>query len=160
MLPDCAKIIFLRTLLRGEILCKLDTFSVKVRSTNIAYLNHIILGLGMYFFPVNALSNQKPSMHHGTRKRHKQNMRNYAACIIDLNEYLAAFPGAKTSDQIGETELNEIFLNSMPNFWSIVNVLLLIDVKILNAWKLRNRFMKAFQGTMLFIGPVRCRQYF
>ena len=35
--------------------------------------------------------------------------------IIDINAYLDAFYGAKASDKIGETELNEIVLNSMSN---------------------------------------------
>ena len=39
----------------------------------------------------------------------------YAARLIHLNEYLAFFPGAKSSENICETELNEILLNSMPN---------------------------------------------
>ena len=35
--------------------------------------------------------------------------------MFDLNEYLVAFPGTKASDKIGETELNEIMLNSVSN---------------------------------------------
>ena len=31
---------------------------------------------------------------------------------------MAALPGAKSSDNIGEWELNEIILNSIPNRWS------------------------------------------
>ena len=33
------------------------------------------------------------------------NVRCYAAHIIEINEYLAVFPGVKESDKIGETEL-------------------------------------------------------
>ena len=43
---------YLRNLLRGETLHKFDTLYVKVRSTAIANLNQVILGLGTYFFPV------------------------------------------------------------------------------------------------------------
>ena len=35
--------------------------------------------------------------------------------MINLNEYLAEFPGSKASDKIGDTELNETLLNVMPN---------------------------------------------
>ena len=45
-------------------------------------------------------------------------MRLYAANLIDLNEYLASFPGDTTADNIGVTEQNEIIFNSMPNSWS------------------------------------------
>ena len=37
--------------------------------------------------------------------------------MIDINECLSVLPGAKASDKIFETELNEILLNSMPNIW-------------------------------------------
>ena len=39
----------------------------------------------------------------------------YAARLIDLNEYLASFPGATLTEKLGVTELEEILLNSMPN---------------------------------------------
>ena len=45
-------------------------------------------------------------------------VRHYVARLIDLNEYLASFPGATMTDTIFVTELNEILLNSMPNIWS------------------------------------------
>ena len=35
-----------------------------------------------------------------------------------LNEYLSDFLGATASENIGETELNEILLNGVPNGWS------------------------------------------
>ena len=37
--------------------------------------------------------------------------------MINLNEYLDVFNGAKTSNKIGEKELNKIILNNMPNGW-------------------------------------------
>ena len=45
-------------------------------------------------------------------------VREYAACLVDLNELLASFPGTKLTDNIGMVELNGILLNSMPNSWS------------------------------------------
>ena len=44
-------------------------------------------------------------------------VRLYDARLIDLNEYLASFPGATMAEKNGVTELNEILLNSMPNSW-------------------------------------------
>ena len=38
-----------------------------------------------------------------------------AACLIDITNYLDTFPGAKSGERIGETELNEMFLNRMSN---------------------------------------------
>ena len=42
----------------------------------------------------------------------------YAVRLIDLNKYLASFPGVTITDKIGVTELSNILLNSMPNIWS------------------------------------------
>ena len=39
----------------------------------------------------------------------------YVARLIDLNGYLASFPGSTMADKIGVTELDVIILNSMPN---------------------------------------------
>ena len=44
-------------------------------------------------------------------------MRRNAARLIDLNEYLASFPGPTIADKIAVNELNEINLNLLPNSW-------------------------------------------
>ena len=41
--------------------------------------------------------------------------RRYEARLIDMNKYLASFPGATLADKIDVTELDDIILNSMPN---------------------------------------------
>ena len=38
--------------------------------------------------------------------------------ILILIDYLSSFPGSKTSDIIGEMELDEKVFNGMPNGWS------------------------------------------
>ena len=40
-----------------------------------------------------------------------------AASMIGLNNSLAVFPGAKSSETFCETELNENLLNSMSKIW-------------------------------------------
>ena len=49
------------------------------------------------------------------RNPRKLNMIHYATFLIDLNDYLYALPGAKAGNKIGEMELHEIILNSIPN---------------------------------------------
>ena len=44
-------------------------------------------------------------------------MRRYAARLIDLNGYLASFPGENVTAKIGVTKLNYILLNIMLNSW-------------------------------------------
>ena len=42
------------------------------------------------------------------RKPCKLKERCYTSRMIDINEYLAELPGAKTSDKIGKTDINEM----------------------------------------------------
>ena len=56
-------------------------------------------------------------MRHRMRNPHGLKLRRYAAHMNDLNVYLDVLPGTKKSDKICETELNEMFLNIMPNIW-------------------------------------------
>ena len=57
-------------------------------------------------------------MRRGMNKPCSITVRRYAAGLIDLNKYLAFFPGSNLTDKIGVTDMNEILLNSMPNSWS------------------------------------------
>ena len=45
----------------------------------------------------------------GMRKPRGLKSRRYGACLIDLNEYLPVFPGAKAGEKNCVTELNELF---------------------------------------------------
>ena len=49
------------------------------------------------------------------KKQCNLKVRRYAARLIDLNEYLASFPGVTIADKIDFNELNAILLNSMHN---------------------------------------------
>ena len=57
-------------------------------------------------------------MRWGTKKPRSLTLRFYAALLIDLNEYLASFPGATLTYKISVTELKEILPTSMPTSWS------------------------------------------
>ena len=72
----------------------------------------------MHLPPANALSKQKRAMCYVRRKPYELKVGYYSARLIDLNEQLSTFPGAKESDNISEMELNQILLNSIPNGWS------------------------------------------
>ena len=54
-LDDGAKIQYLRTLIHGEMLRQIDMLSIEVVITTSENLKSIILGFGMYLFPINAL---------------------------------------------------------------------------------------------------------
>ena len=56
ILSTNSKIQYLRTLLCGETMHEFDNLCYKVGSTTTTYLNQLILGLGLYSPPVNALS--------------------------------------------------------------------------------------------------------
>ena len=57
-------------------------------------------------------------MYSGMRKPRGLKISHYAYRLIDLNKYLALFPGGKLSERIGVVGINKILLNSMPNSWS------------------------------------------
>ena len=85
-----------------EALRQLNTLCKRVGSMNNKHLNRIILVSGTHFFPVNVLSKQKRAMRRRMRKLRELKVGRYAACLVDLNDYLAALPGKKASDYIGE----------------------------------------------------------
>ena len=70
-LASGANIQYLCTLVRGEVLRQLDTFSVEVGSIATTYLNRIVSGLVLYFFPTNVVSNQNHVMHCRMKKPRK-----------------------------------------------------------------------------------------
>ena len=97
-------------LVRVEALRQLDMLSAEVGNTTSENLKSIILDLGTYLPPVNSLSKQIRSMRHGTRKTHGLKAIHYNDRMIDLNGYLGVFPRKNTSDNICDTELNEILI--------------------------------------------------
>ena len=60
--------------------------------------NHITFqpihfGFRYVIFPMNRLSKKNFAMCHRMSKPHQLKVRCYTACIVDIHEYLAAFPG-------------------------------------------------------------------
>ena len=55
-LAENVKLQYLHTLICVEALRQFDNLCAQVVSITIVHLNQVILGLGTYFFPVNALS--------------------------------------------------------------------------------------------------------
>ena len=64
--------------------------------------------------PVNSPPKQKRAMSRCMKNPLRLKVRRYDARFIDLNEYLASFPGATMAEKMGVTELNENLLNSIP----------------------------------------------
>ena len=53
-------------------------------------------------------------MHRETMNPRRLKLRRYTHNLIELNEYLASLAGEKQTEKIGVTELNKMFLDSMP----------------------------------------------
>ena len=117
MLADNVKLQYICMLLCGEALRQFDAFCSQVGSTDISHLNLVIFGLGMHYFPVHFFSQKRRVIRRGMRNPNGLKVRCFTARLIGLNEYIAAFPGENSSDKIGETDLNEILLNSISNGW-------------------------------------------
>ena len=82
------------------------------------HLRIIIKGLLEYFFPVNALSNQKRAMRHIIRKPRDMSFNRFTAQQTEINKFLPVFPGSDTTKKIPAEELNEIFLHAVSNSWA------------------------------------------
>ena len=63
------------------------------------------------------LSNKTRATHQVTRETQILRVRCYAAHLVDVNKYLAVFPGANISDKFYTMELNENLLKSIANRW-------------------------------------------
>ena len=72
----------------------------------------------MVFFSINSLSKQKREIRRCMKNLCSLKLRLYAERLIDLNEYLASFPGDIMAKKMGIPELNKKILNSMSNSWS------------------------------------------
>ena len=92
-----AKIQYLCTLVCGEALRHFDSFSDDVERTETLTAENIIKGLALYFPPINLLLKKNHAMLRRMRKLRGLKVRRYAARLIDFNEYLNLFPGAKLS---------------------------------------------------------------
>ena len=71
------------------------------------------------------------------RESHELEVICYASYIIYINYYLASFPREKAIDKIGDTELNEIVYNSMPNIWIKQAYAQVFDFKTINFKRLK-----------------------
>ena len=81
-------------------------------------------------------------------------VRRYAARLIDLNEYLASFPGVILTDKISVTKLNEILLNSMPNRWSKQAYLQGFDCEYISFKRAVNMFERMYIVESIYKGAV------
>ena len=74
--------------------------------------------------------------------------------MIDLNEYLASFPGAALADKIYVTELNDIILNSMPGRWSKQAYVQGLDCEYILLKKTVNMFKRIEMAESVYKGVV------
>ena len=90
----------------------------------------------------------------GMKKPHTLTVRRYTACLNDLNEYLAFFPGATLNDNIGITELNKILLNSLHNSWSKQAYIKGFDCESITFIKYSNMFERMEIADSIYKGVV------
>ena len=94
MLKSGVNIQYLYMMVREEALCQFDKLSDEIGISTPENLMSIILGLVTYFYHVNALSKQKCVMRCRTSNCGLK-VKRYVDFMIDINKYLAVFPGAK-----------------------------------------------------------------
>ena len=86
MMKTGAKVQHVHTLVRGEVSRLFNLFSTDVEGPDPLTVKTNILGLYLYFSPVNLLSNQKRAMCRGMRKMCRLKVRQYENLLIDLND--------------------------------------------------------------------------
>ena len=74
--------------LSGEAFRDFGSLWGHIGHTTNANLNHIILGLGTYFFPIDNISKKNCAMRHIVRKPCGLKAGRYAECMIEINDYL------------------------------------------------------------------------
>ena len=89
---DNVKIQYICVILCVEALLQFDTLCALVGSTTATPLNGFILGLGVYFFPVNVLAKQNRAMLCEMSKTSKLKLICYNVLLIDIDESFDAFP--------------------------------------------------------------------
>ena len=95
----------LLTLVCGEGLRQFDLLYAEVKNTETPLdVDYLLKGLSWYSLPVSSLSNQKHAMRCCTKNSCSLKTRRYDARLIDLNEYLASFPGVTMTDKMGVTK--------------------------------------------------------
>ena len=99
-----AKVKYLCALVRGEVVRQFYLFSANAKNIEtLLDVDSLLKGLSC-FFSVNSLSKKKLEMRRCTKNPRSLKVRHYDACLVDLNEYLASFPGATTADKTYVTE--------------------------------------------------------
>ena len=63
----------------------------------------IIMGLGMYYFSINVISNKKRTMSHAMYKLHTLKIRRYALRLENLNDYLSVLSVSYTTKNMGKS---------------------------------------------------------
>ena len=94
---------------RGEVLHQFDAFYFEAEGATPSTLEYNILGLGTYFFSVNALSKKRRAMHRQVMKPRGLKANCRAARLIELNEYLDVLPGENISDNVFMKDINDFF---------------------------------------------------
>ena len=100
MLETSAKVQYLCTLVRGEVLCQFETLYDDTESTTPLTVEVIILVLGLYYIPINFLSKKNHTMRLGMRNPRRLKVRRHAVRFIELKEYLDLFPGANLTEKL------------------------------------------------------------
>ena len=150
-----AKFHYICTLVHGEELRQFDLFFAHTENTDTSLtVDYLLKGLALYFLPVIFLLKKKRTMRRCIKKTLSLKVGHYAARLIDLNEYLASFPGKTIYNKISVTELNGVILNSMPTSWSKQEFVQGFHCKYISLKKAINMFERMIIAEIIYEGVV------
>ena len=91
---------YLRRLVRGEVLLQFDSFSDNMKGTETLNIDYFIRGLAQYFPPYKFAVKTEARNAPWNENPRSLSARRYAACLIDIIEFLASFLGEIFTDKI------------------------------------------------------------
>ena len=106
-----------RHLLQGDALAAFEKAAPAQTSETIATFKECLEELKKHIFPQRALANQKRYMRRFLRKPRDMSVREFAARLNEINEYLSDFPPSNENNKLLMDELMDIAEFSVPATW-------------------------------------------
>jgi hypothetical protein len=118
MTTAAARFAFMRTILQGDAHAYFNQVAQEEAEQTLESYDNCMESLTTHIFPQRALRKQKRYMRRHMRKPYDMPMRIYRNRVVELNNYLASFPGSFNAEQkLEEEEIIDILEFGIPKTW-------------------------------------------
>jgi hypothetical protein len=112
-----AKYVMIRRLVMGDTLAVFDNAAQTHGNETNANFELCLRDVSTHIFPQRALAHQKRYMRRYMRKPREVAMREFAARVAEMNEYLSQFPPFDNDQSLTNEEIVDILEFAVPNSW-------------------------------------------